>query len=156
MTDIREPTPSPSAQQEGSLLCYLFVCVEISFLSFFFFLFLSYIKLIHRISRLSISKLSQKSVQLLRTANYILRQSKVNLLKREKEESKIFRRSRFERGPKDRKASRSMINMNNSRPILSLITRTAASNNGVIVSIHPPLFHPPLLLLPPDPPKGRV
>lgn len=32
-----------------------------------------------------------------------------------------------------------MINMNNSRSILSLITRTAASNNGVIVSIHPPL-----------------
>lgn len=36
--------------------------------------------------------------------------------------------------------------MNNPRPILSLITRTAASNNGVIVSMHPPLFHPPLSL----------
>lgn len=36
--------------------------------------------------------------------------------------------------------------MNNPRPILSLITRTAASNNGVIVSMHPPLFHPPLPL----------
>lgn len=150
------PPPPPQPNRKEVFCCYLFVCVEISFLSFFFFFFLILNWYIESLGSPYQNFHKMESVQLLRTANYILRQSKMNLLKREKEESKIFRRSRFERGPKDRRASRSMINMNNSRPILSLITRAAASNNGVIVSIHPPLFHPPLLLLPPDPPKGRV
>lgn len=139
LTSVNPPPPPQPNRKE--VFCAIFSCVSkflfFPFSFFFFFLILNWY--IESLGSPYQNFHKMESVQLLRTANYILRQSKMNLLKREKEESKIFRRSRFERGPKDRRASRSMINMNNSRPILSLITRAAASNNGVIVSIHPPL-----------------